>query len=349
VKKWIESIGVHKATAVVRLPPNPDLEMAARVCWPLHFEEIPLGYLWMVDDSETITDKQLDSIGPYVEELSLALYRARLLERDDRERERDLVAELIGQGTGDPAAAAEALVMGNHLSRAQSYAVMVLGAVAGRGEVSNLTSLRVIDAAEQLRRAVAPRHLLIYVDGSQVVVLLASTSNGELDRRSAALARLATQRLDGDEDCRTLVGVGEEQADPAKLFLAYRQALTAVRIAAAVGLEGPVVPWGELGAYRILVDMLGEKDPKSLLPSSFRRLAAASGGGALIETLACFLDTGGDVRAAAEALHLHRSSLYGRLRRIEKLAGVDLRSGEDRLELHLALRLWRLGGELPSD
>ncbi|MBN9622586.1 MAG: helix-turn-helix domain-containing protein, partial [Actinobacteria bacterium] len=64
----------------------------------------------------------------------------------------------------------------------------------------------------------------------------------------------------------------------------------------------------------------------------------------LIETLERYLDLGGDARAAAEQLFIHRSSLYGRLHRIEEVAGVDLHSGEDRLELHLGVRLWRLGG-----
>jgi hypothetical protein len=70
----------------------------------------------------------------------------------------------------------------------------------------------------------------------------------------------------------------------------------------------------------------------------------------LVGTLERYLDHGGDARAASTELFIHRSTLYGRLNRIKEITGLDLRSGDGRLELHLALRLWRLaGGSLPPD
>jgi DNA-binding PucR family transcriptional regulator len=49
------------------------------------------------------------------------------------------------------------------------------------------------------------------------------------------------------------------------------------------------------------------------------------------------------VPAAAE-LNLHRSTLFNRVNRIQEVAGVNLQSGSDRLELHLGIRLWRMSG-----
>lgn len=343
VRAWLESVGVHEATSAMRVPANPELEMSRRVCFPLQFDQIPLGYMWMIDEPEPLTDEQLREIMPYAEELAVALYRARLFERDDRECERKLVGELTGRREGDPAAAAETLVQSNYLARTRVYGVMVLRAMSEIGEVSDPTNLRMVDAAERFRRAIAPRHLLVSVDGSDVIVLLACNAGDELKRRSEALAELAARQLIDDEGCFAMVGVGEEQTDLARLGVAYHQAAVALRVATKVRLRGPVVEWSGLGAYRLLAEMLAEKPPTALLPSSFERLLAASDATVLIETLERYLDLGGDARAAAEALHLHRSSLYGRLRRIEEIAKVDIRSGEDRLELHLALRLWHLG------
>jgi DNA-binding PucR family transcriptional regulator len=51
------------------------------------------------------------------------------------------------------------------------------------------------------------------------------------------------------------------------------------------------------------------------------------------------LDRGGDIAAAAAALHIHRTTLYYRIDRIEALTGVNLRAGPGRDDLHLALRL----------
>jgi sugar diacid utilization regulator len=46
-----------------------------------------------------------------------------------------------------------------------------------------------------------------------------------------------------------------------------------------------------------------------------------------------------DVTAAAERLHLHRTTLYYRLDRIAELTGVDVRDGRTRTDLQLALWL----------
>jgi DNA-binding PucR family transcriptional regulator len=66
----------------------------------------------------------------------------------------------------------------------------------------------------------------------------------------------------------------------------------------------------------------------------------------LVGTLETYLDHAGDAQAAASALFVHRSTLYNRLHRIEELTGIDLRAGDDRLELHLGLRIWRMAARV---
>jgi DNA-binding PucR family transcriptional regulator len=64
----------------------------------------------------------------------------------------------------------------------------------------------------------------------------------------------------------------------------------------------------------------------------------------LVETLEAYLDLAGDAKATAAALSLHRATLYYRINRIEEITGARLKTGEDRLALHLGLRLARLHG-----
>jgi sugar diacid utilization regulator len=54
--------------------------------------------------------------------------------------------------------------------------------------------------------------------------------------------------------------------------------------------------------------------------------------------------------AGAALLHIHRTTLYWRLARVADLLSVDLSRGEDRLKLHLALKLAELTrpDELPA-
>jgi hypothetical protein len=50
---------------------------------------------------------------------------------------------------------------------------------------------------------------------------------------------------------------------------------------------------------------------------------------------------------AADALGIHRATFYYRLHRIERITGLNLQSGDDRLALHLGLKLARLAGVHP--
>jgi DNA-binding PucR family transcriptional regulator len=72
------------------------------------------------------------------------------------------------------------------------------------------------------------------------------------------------------------------------------------------------------------------------------RLLRADGGRVLAQTLETYLDLAGNAHATAERLRLHRTTLYYRLQRVEQLAGTNLKDGNERLTLHLALKLAQL-------
>lgn len=111
--------------------------------------------------------------------------------------------------------------------------------------------------------------------------------------------------------------------------LAYQQALAAAELSSLDPNLPSTARWSELGAYRLLIDG-GPGDVLAALSEP------------LLVTLEAYLDGGCDARATAQRLHLHRTSLYYRLGRIEELTGRDLSTGAARLELHLALKLVRL-------
>ncbi|MGW5691682.1 PucR family transcriptional regulator [Streptomyces asiaticus] len=68
----------------------------------------------------------------------------------------------------------------------------------------------------------------------------------------------------------------------------------------------------------------------------------------LVETLRVYLDHAGDAQHAATALHIHRSTLYKRLHRVEQLTGLQLDVGDDRLAAHLGLKMAELHPRLPT-
>jgi hypothetical protein len=337
---WLERLGVRDADRFVRVPANQAFRMEARVCVPIRFDGNLLGFLWLLDAPEMLTDAQLQESIEYADELAIALYRARILDQEGRERERELAARALG----DRGAAAE-LVVAGHLASAPGYVVLVLRARDLDGDPPpDSIRVRLVDAAEQLRRSMAPHHMIDVVVEDGVVVIIASGSAAETDRRAAAIAVGAREALVSEPRWGVVVGVGEASESPAALPESYRQAVCAARVACALGRSQDFVRWSGLGAYRTIAALVGPGAAGAAIPESLKRVLASDEAETLTRTVECYLDLGGDARAAAEALYLHRSSLYGRLHRIEEVSGVDLHSGEDRLELHLGIRLWRLAG-----
>jgi DNA-binding PucR family transcriptional regulator len=80
------------------------------------------------------------------------------------------------------------------------------------------------------------------------------------------------------------------------------------------------------------------------------RLAAVlrSGDEPVVLTLETYLDLGCDAKATAERLHLHRGTLYYRLQKAERIGGIDLRNGDDRLAVHMGFKLARFTGQLST-
>ena len=60
-----------------------------------------------------------------------------------------------------------------------------------------------------------------------------------------------------------------------------------------------------------------------------------------VETLAVYLECGGNHEQAAKTLIVHRSTLKYRLRRIHEISGHDLADHDTRFHLELAARAWR--------
>ena len=104
---------------------------------------------------------------------------------------------------------------------------------------------------------------------------------------------------------------------------------------AGARLERP--SWDALGVWRLVVEA-----PESLSVSEIHpgaEVLASAPRTDLMATARVVLDLGGDIAAAAEALRVHRTTLYYRLDRIQELTGVDLRAGVGRTDLQLALWL----------
>nr|WP_184982893.1 helix-turn-helix domain-containing protein [Sphaerisporangium rubeum] len=135
----------------------------------------------------------------------------------------------------------------------------------------------------------------------------------------------------------TAAGIGAPRDDGNEVWRSWREATLALRAAQRVPAFAPVAEWTALGAYRLLV---------RLSPAELTELAAAGAplDAELARTVEAYLGHGGRARETAQALGVHRQTLYYRLAKAGRVTGLDLASGEDRLTLHLALKAATLLG-----
>ena len=198
-------------------------------------------------------------------------------------------------------------------------------------------------ALDRLRRLVPPRGGLELRRGDHGVFAIALGDASAPSPRDLAESLLSLADEAGRaEAIEAVTRVGIGGAHP--LLAArrsYRQARDAVTVAQRVARFGRVAAWDELGVYRTLVRFPDDLGDEALHPGLVLLLRDGAHE-QLVETLEAYLDRAGDVKATAEALNLHRATLYYRLQRIEEITGARLKVGEDRLALHLGLRLSRL-------
>lgn len=302
VSRWQESHGVATTREPVRIPENAELGMAARLCVPLLHQDRRVGYLWIIEGP--------GSLNP--EEQGRAV------------RDAAAIAALLDDGgsshtlghllTGEIGTRRAAGVLGEGPLRI----------LALRGEPA---CLREAVGAELARTRRPPAFTIL--DRHAVLLLNRGEDAMALGERLAA---------------RTRAGAGLSALYPGleSAVRAHEEALAAARAAAAEPSLRPVARWPDLGVYRLLAEpVAGAPGTPGASGSSGGPLDTLREHPALVVTLETYLDSGGDAQETARLLHLHRTSLYYRLARIEQLAGRNLKNGTHRLELHLALKLGR--------
>ncbi|TFV52670.1 PucR family transcriptional regulator [Blastococcus sp. TF02A-35] len=307
-RRWFEDFGIASATRPLRTPADPAAGILTRLVLPVRHEGATRGYLWLLDGGRVDPDDDEDPA--LARAMELAAHVGRLLAGRPAD---DLGRILADALTGRPAARAQA---GRRLAdRLTEDGAQVLVALAPSGDVPPGWRLPAAGAVATL------------VDDGPVAVLVPLPSTTDL-RPAGALAAASLRSLPAG----STAGVSAVRRGTADLAEQWREARAAARVAAAVERFSPVVHWAELGAWRPVTGLPGP-DPV-VLPLLADPVLAA--------TAETNLDCAGSAARTAEALGIHRQTLYYRLGRIAAVTGLDLAEGDDRLLLHTGLRAARL-------
>ena len=333
--EYVLAQGVAAWTKDGVIPPNPELGMAARVCLPLRLRGELLAFVMVIDANGSVSAGDRLALAQAGE--SLIPHLAAELMDDDATLE-PLVADLLDP---DPERRRAALA-GAPRGLGEDFSVVsAVSLSVRRSEEADDAAL----AGMALRRAMAlpPPPGVIRRMGSahQTSAVLLLGSHGPLTARTmseharAMLARareLSLGRLD------VVAGLGPSVEGLARAFQTAEAAEAAAR-AARLGFVGPISSWDDLGVYGPLMRIPAHQLRRDILPAELRLLLDVDRDDNLASTLRAYLDAGCSAQAAAEALAIHRTTLYYRLRRVEELTGLDLSDGRVRVSLHVGLIL----------
>ncbi|MFD8234752.1 PucR family transcriptional regulator [Streptomyces sp. NPDC059696] len=287
-----------------------------------------LGVLAVVDPGGDADEYTLFALEHAATSLALELSHLRHLAGVELRLRRELVDDLLA-GTDEVSAYARSEAFGHDLHRIQ-YVVVV----QWRSQVSDDAFARTVGRAAT---AVGMRSLVTRRSGHVVLV-----AEGRPDDHALYEALARETGTDGT------IGVSARCDTPDGIPGRYQEALRALDVRLRSRSRYGTTFFDDLGLYRILGPGNDYQELEGFVREWLGQLVDYDGlhRAALVETLSRYFDCGGNYAETAESLMIHRSTLRYRLQRIREISGRDLTNVEDRLNLQVATRVWKimLGG-----
>ncbi|TFE29859.1 PucR family transcriptional regulator [Cohnella luojiensis] len=184
-------------------------------------------------------------------------------------------------------------------------------------------------------------------DDLALVLPIGHLSQAGADREEACsqlIGRLLSElrSLLGERELKLFSGRIVERSDG--LQGSWAQAKRARQVAEVCRLPGEIVSYDRLGVYSLLYLIPSGEEREQFLNRFSAPLLQADrkGGGRLVETLEMFFRCNGNIKLTSERLYAHYNTIVYRLEKVQSILGVSLDDPEDRLQLHLALKLGQI-------
>ncbi|WP_066906535.1 PucR family transcriptional regulator [Millisia brevis] len=336
-KSRLLGFGIRTATEPVRMPAVPEHGQMARWCVPIRSAERRLGYLWILDPDDSLSEEGrgvavragadlaalLDRHNGELraEELSKQALLERLLSDSDRER---VQLELQARGMAQPDS---------------RFSVFTFD--SGASDVAALDGA----IALRLRLAALDRsHQWFPATVTPTVILAVSRPDASIDTEATIDAVL--EGIEASYGIRPAVGWSGDRYPGRQVTLGVQRARLALTLGQIGVSDARVTVWTRLGSWQTLALLAESYDRNHLREMVHPGIIGLieQGRDDLIHTLEVYLANGGDARQAATDLYLHRSTMYYRLEKLTRAIGEDLGDGEIRFALTLGIRLAQLAG-----
>jgi len=314
----------------------------------LKVEKRVAGYLSLIDNRDHLDDfdRMVLSYGADVCAIELAKSRA-IAFAVEQARGDWVQMWLSGTPTDDDLMSTRAQQAG--FDPSASYVVVVYRATMESGTTLPLEALLPLVRDDMARRQIVGS-VGQYVD--VVIALYPLDSPTSMNRLRRMVDEVRAQLAARTPSGLVAAGISRPASGLTALRESYREAKDSVSIANELGDHEQTTFYGDLKLFQLLL-ALKERNLDYL-----RRFYNETLGllvehddrkqGDLIRTLSGFFEANGNLAEASKALDVHRNTLVYRLGRISELTGLDLEKADNRLILHLALKVQRVLAIIPG-
>jgi purine catabolism regulator len=320
----------------VRLSAMPDLGWTMeRVVAPIVVGGEIYGYIWIVEGDHPLTDLDELAVDQAATVAALVLLQERAVHEARQAVQGDFFGRLLElDGEPDSSLSEQARAV-NYRFDQPHQVLFVIGQPQAGGTPPQLAAR--LDAWLHASQT----HDLAVLRGRGIALLAEARTN------AAGEALAARLLADLDHPSQPVhIGVGRVSDGRLTLRRSYEEALEAAQIAQRMGSSASVLCYWKLGLLDWLYQLSPDQLPGNAYLATIETLAEHDRRtkGDLVRTLEAYLDSGGALAEAAGSLTVHRNTLLYRLGRIGEIIDVDLRDVEQRLNLHVALKAYRLKG-----
>jgi DNA-binding PucR family transcriptional regulator len=332
LREWGVYEKVRSSEEVVRVEERPELGIRGRIVVGIHAGDQYLGTIWVQEGATPLTPNASHALVGAARVTALHLVRSRNNPAAEMRLRESLLEGLLA---GNTTAAAVAANIGADAASAAGVVAFALADTSVDRSVlelhrAEMTNLIAVHTAAYRRAA------LVTTLGARVYALLPElqTSEGVLALTKEIVGAASKH---AGITVRAAVGVA---SDLGRTAAARREA---DRVLDA-GLDIPVASIADVRAEVVLSELLALlaehteiRDPRLDTLVEYDARHASD----LVPSVLAFLEALGDVRTAANRLHIHPNTLRYRVRRATEIAGIDLDDPRQRLVTQLQLTLVR--------
>lgn len=333
---------VYRADGPVFLPSlalEEGEDAIARVAIAVRAGQEVLGSIW-VAVAEPLDRERCDALADAAKLVALHLLRVRAGSDVERRLRADLVSTALEGGPSAAEAAGRLGIIGR--------SVLVFALALGKPDGDDAAADSAADATTLQRVADAfGVHLTALQQGSAVAVLgdraygtVPVAEDGDPAARGRRMAQAFLDRI--GRNVPAVIGIGPLAPDAAALATAREGADRALRVLRHGAGTRRVATSEEVLIDSLLLDLadLASARREGVMPQVARLLAYdAEHQAQLVETLRAWLDTFGDLPAAAAQMYVHPNTYRYRIRRAAEVSGLDLKDAQQRFAVMVQLRL----------